>query len=262
MKQINRLSAIIIAAILFTCSCNNNINDKGEYVVKDASTKKEIRLKFQKDGKLDYLQEFSDNAAKGIHLQYNPKGIKNISMVDNGVSDGINIVFFNNGNINNFGTYKNGNKIGWFYVFDKGGNIKGKREYILLDKKEYLNQWIEYLPDGSVDRLSSNFIKIKPIKDTITSGSNYNLKVSMEASYYKQHIIGVSGDFDETYNIPAKAACDTVIGKEFEVTFATKNYKKGSNIFRGIIVDFRPNEKDNKKIDTRKIYFSHEFFVR
>lgn len=262
MKQIKIHYAILATILFLAYSCGSNINDKGEFVVKDESNKKEFRLKFQKDGKLDYMQEYFDNAAKGIHLQYNPKGIKNISMVDNGVSDGINIVFFNNGSINNFGTYKNGNKIGWFYVFDKDGNIKGKREYILLDKKEYLNQWIEYLPDGSVDRLSSNFIKIKTIKDTIASGSNYNLKVSLEASYYKQHIIGVSGDFDEKYNIPAKAACDTVIGKEFEVTFSTKNYKKGSNMLRGIIVDFRPNEKDNKKIDTRKIYFSHEFFVK
>jgi hypothetical protein len=253
--------AILISAIFFT-ACSNKPNEKGEYVIKPNEQSKGIHIKYQNDGDIDYIQEYAADNPEGLFVNLKKGIIKDISTIKDGKNNGCGVVFHSNGLLNNFGQYVNGEKSGWFYVFDKSGNLSGKREYVSLNGKEYLNQWIDYKPDGSIDKLTSNFIRVIPVKDTIQQDEEYKLNISLEAAYFKQYMIMAVGPYDENFNLPAGAKCDTIKSTNFVATYQTKTYKKGNNVVRGMVLDLQPDAKDPKKINIRKIYFSHEFRVR
>ena len=90
----------------------------------------------------------------------------------------------------------------------------------------------------------------------------YKLNISLEAAYFKQFMVLITGPFDENFALPKGAKCDTIKSVNFAATYKTKNYKKGANILRGMVLDLQPDAKDPKKISTRKIYFSHDFRVK
>lgn len=253
---------LFILSSVLLISCDQKPNDKGEYVVKPNEQSKEVRIKYQENGSIDFIQEYSGGNPQGLLLNYKKGGIKSMSIIKDGKNNGCGLVFHSNGLLNNFGQYINGEKTGWFYVFDKSGNLTGKREYLKVGGQEYLNQWIEYKTDGSIEKLSSNFIRVIPVKDTIQQDEEYKLNISLEAAYFKQYMIMAVGDYDENFNLPNGAKCDTIKSSNFIATYKTKNYKKGKNIVRGMVLDLQPDEKDPKKVNIRKIYFSHEFRVK
>jgi hypothetical protein len=254
-------SAILIPAIFLT-ACSNKPNEKGEYVIKPNDQSKEVHIKYQDNGSIDYIQEYTGGNAEGLFVTFKKGSVKNISTVKDGENNGCGLVFHSNGLLNNFGQYVNGAKTGWFYVFDKNGTLSNKREYVSVGGKEYLNQWIDYKPDGSIDKLTSNFIKVIPVKDTIMQDEEYQLNVSLEAAFFKQYMVMAIGEYDENFNLPAGAKCDTIKSSDFVATYKTKIYKKGVNLIRGMVLDLQPDIKDPKKVNIRKIYFSHEFRVR
>jgi hypothetical protein len=261
VSKIKFCQAILIPAIFLT-ACTNKPNEKGEYVIKPNEQSKEVHIKYQDDGGIDYIQEYSGDNPQGLFVNFKKGIVKDISTIKDGKNNGCGLVFHSNGLLNNFGQYVNGEKSGWFYVFDKRGNLSGKREYVSLNGKEYLNQWIDYKPDGSIEKPSSNFIKVMPVKDTIQQDEEYQLNISLEAAYFKQYMIMAVGPYDENFNLPAGAKCDTIKSTNFVATYKTKTYKKGNNVVRGMVLDLQPDVKDPRKINTRKIYFSHEFRVR
>jgi hypothetical protein len=132
----------------------------------------------------------------------------------------------------------------------------------LVAGKEYLNQWIDYKPDGSIEKLTSNYIKVEPVKDTIMQDEEYQLNISLEAAFFKQYMVMAIGDYDANFNLAKGAKCDTIKSKNFVATYKTKTYKKGNNLIRGMVLDLQPDAKDPKKVNIRKIYFSHEFRVK
>ena len=253
---------LFIVSLLFVTACNNNPNEKGEYVIKPNEQSQELHIKYQDNGKIDYIQECSNGIPQGIFLNLKKGSLKDISFIKDGKNNGCGVVFHHNGSLNNFGQYVNGQKKGWFYVFDKNGNLSGKREYLTVNGAEYLNQWVDYKPDGSVEKLTSNYIRVVPIKDTINQNEEYRLNISLEAAYFKQYMIMAVGDYDDNFNLPAGAKCDTIKSSNFVATYKTKTHKKGNNIVRGMVLDLQPDEKNKKKVNIRKIYFTHEFSVK
>jgi hypothetical protein len=259
---LKKCSLAIIFSVLLLTACNHKPNEKGEYVIKPNDQSKEVHIKYQDDGGIDYIQEYSNGNPQGFFINLTKGNLKNISSIKDSKNNGCGLVFHSNGLLNNFGQYVNGEKTGWFYVFDKSGNLSNKREYVSADGKEYLNQWIDYKPDGSVEKQTSNFIRIVPVKDTIMQDEEYQLNVSLEAAFFKQYMVMAIGEYDENYNLPAGAKCDTIRSTNFMATYKTKTYKKGNNLIRGMVLDLQPDKNDPKKVNIRKIYFSHEFRVR
>ncbi len=254
--------ALILIPVIFLSSCTQKPNEKGEYVIKPNKTSKEVHIKYTNNGNIDYIQEYGDGTPSGVFLNFKKGNIKDISTIKNDKGNGCGVVFHNNGMLNNFGQYVNGQKTGWFYVFDKNGDLSGKREYVAVNGKEYLNQWVDYKPDGSIERFTSNYIVVTPVKDTIALNEEYKLNISLEAAFFKQYMVLVTGPFDPNYNLPAGASCDTIKSKDFAAVYKTKGIKKGKNTLRGMVLDLRPDANDPKKISIRKIYFSHEYRVR
>lgn len=253
---------LFFSALIVISSCTSNPNEKGEFVIKPNSRSKEIHVKYLDNGSIDYIQQYADTNPAGLFIKYKQGIVKNISFINNNLSNGCGIVFHQNGSLNNFGQYLNGNKNGWFYVFDKQGNLSGKREYLLVNGNEYLNQWIDYKPDGSIEKTTSNYIKVIPIKDTIGPDDEYNLNICLEAAFFKQYMIMIVGPFDSEFNLAEGSNCDTLKSVNFCATYKTKEHNKGINTIRGMVQDLQPDANDPKKINIRKIYFSHDFRVR
>jgi hypothetical protein len=262
VSMLRKYYLLMVFPIFLLTACNNKPNEKGEYVIKPNDKLKELHIKYQDDGKIDYIQEYDGGNPQGLFVNFNKGILKNISNIKDSKNNGCGMVFHNNGLLNNFGQYMNGEKTGWFYVFDKSGNLSNKREYVSVGGKEYLNQWIDYKPDGSIDKLTSNFIKLVPVKDTIVQDEEYQLNVSLEAAFFKHYMVMAIGDYDENFNLPKGAKCDTIKSKDFVATYKTKTYKKGNNLIRGMVLDLQPDVKEPGKVNIRKIYFSHEFRVR
>ncbi len=264
MKIQSLLNYFFVAIIpaLFLSACGNKANEKGEFVLKPNEQSREVHIKYQDDGSVDYIQEYAGGNPLGVFVNFKKGNIKDISNIKDGKSNGCGVVFHSNGMLNNFGQYVNGEKSGWFYVFDKQGNLSGKREYVSVNGQEYLNQWIDYKSDGSIEKLTSNYIRVIPVKDTILEDEEYHLNISLEAAYFKQYMIMAVGPFDEKFNLPAGAKCDTIKSANFVATYKTKTYKKGNNVVRGMVLDLQPDAKDPKKVNIRKIFFSHEFRVK
>ena len=252
---------VLVAAVFMLSSCSNRPNDKGEYVIKPGNSTKELHVKYSADGNIEYIQEYKDGKPDGMLMNYHKQNPKNISFIEKDKNQGCGVVFHNNGNVNNFGQYVDGQKTGWFYVFNTDEIMTGKREYLNVEGKEFLNQWIEYASNGSIKQEESNYIKVAPAAEKIKQGEDFVMNVSLEAAYFKAYMIVVVGPFDANYALPANAKCDTVKAVNFVATYRTKTYNKGKNLLRGMVQDLRPDEKDPKKINVRKIYFSQEFKV-
>ncbi|MEI6124705.1 MAG: hypothetical protein WCQ95_13890 [Bacteroidota bacterium] len=253
---------VLLLSVFMFSSCGNKPNSKGEFVIKPNNQSKELRIKYTNDGNIEYIKEYVKDQPEGLVLNFVRGNLKDISQLKEEKNNGCGIAFHNDGSLNNFGKYENGLKTGWFYVFDKSELLTGKREYITVEGAEFLNQWIEYKSDGTVDKTASNYIKVSPIKDTIKQGDEYVLNVCLEAAYFKQYMIMVVGPFDTNYALPKGANCDTVKSLNFVASYKTKNYKKGNNTIRGMVQDVQLDEKDPKKINVRKIYFTHNFRVK
>jgi len=244
-------------------SCGNKPNSNGEYTMKPVSQSKEVRIKYNKNGGIDYIKEYSGETPEGIFLSFHDNETPdNMVFIKNGKNTGTGLVFFKNGQLNNVGQYADGEKTGWFYVFDKKSVLTGKREYLIIDGKSYMNQWIEYDKNGLPDKMNSSYLNLKAAKDTVTDGEEYDLNVTLEASFFKQYMLLIVGPYDENFKLPANAFCDTIKSKNYNSHYSTKTYKHGINVVRGMVQEIRLQDNNESSYEVRKIYFSKEFYVK
>ncbi len=259
----NKIVVILIFITIMISACGPKPNDKGEYVINPGGQAKEIRIKYDKNGGIEYIKEFANGKPEGLYMNFHEnQNPDNLAFIKNDKNTGTGVVFHKSGQLNNFGQYTDGEKTGWFYVFNKSSELICKREYILLDGKSYLNQWIEYDDNGMPDKRHSSYLGINAEKDTIKKGDTYQLNISLEASYLKQYMLLVIGPFDEKYHLPANAACDTISSNNYMTKYTTKTYKHGENIIRGMVQEIRLKKQDDASYNVRKIYFTKEFFVQ
>ncbi|MCK9612198.1 MAG: hypothetical protein PHR81_05510 [Bacteroidales bacterium] len=252
--------SIFLLSIIFV-ACTQKPNNKGEYVIKPNEQSKEIRIKYKENGSINYIQQYSEDKPDGLFLNFhNNQNPDNLTFIKNEKNTGTGLVFHNNGLLNNVGQYIDGEKTGWFYVFDKNSVLTGKREYIIIDGKSYMNQWIQYDHNGEPDKYSSSYISLKPIKDTINKGEKYQLKISLEASYFKQYMILIVGPFDENFKLPENKKCDTIKSSNYIANYSTDKYKNGENIIRGIVQELKRNDTGTG-YSVRNIYFIKKFYV-
>ena len=246
---------------LLFASCSQQPNEKGEYIIKPNGQSKEIRIKYKENGGIEYIKQYTDDKPDGLYLSFHDnQNPDNMTFIKDGKNSGTGLVFHKNGILNNFGRYIDGEKTGWFYVFNREGLLTGKREYVIVDGKSYMNQWVEYEPDGSADRINSSYLSLKAKKDTIKSGEEFQMNVTLEASYFKQYMLMIVGPFDEKYTLPKNAACDTIKSTNYTALYKTKIYKNGKNSVRGMVQEIKLSDKEDA-YNVRKIYFTKEFFV-
>jgi len=250
-----------VLMLLLFVSCTPRPNEKGEYVVSPGKNADEIHIKFNDDGTLGYISQYRDGKPEGLYLNFlKNRNPDNMTFLKEGKNYGTGLVFHKNGLLNNFGQYVDGEKSGWFYVFDRNSILTGKREYVLVNGNSYLNQWIEYDQNSVPDRLNSSYLSLKAVKDTIKNGEEYLLNVSLEASFFRQYMLLIVGPFDEKFNLPPGAACDTIKSTNYAALYRTSAYKNGLNTVRGMVQEIKLKD-NNSAYDVRKIYFAKDFLV-
>jgi hypothetical protein len=255
-----RILCCVIGLVAFI-SCGNQPNDKGEFIMQKPNNGGEVRIKFFDDGKIEYIQEVKNDAPEGFFVNFNKSGNpKNTGTIINGLKEGTGISFFPDGSVNNIGTYKNDQQTDFFWVWNQDKNLVEKREYVEVNGKRQMNQWVKF--DNLMQPIlsESNFITLSAEKDTIASGAPYVLNVVLEASFNDEYMALIVGPFDEKFNLPAGSLCDTIIGKNFVAQYKTTNYKIGKNTVRGVVKDLSLVE-NKSSTKARNIYFTKEFRV-
>ncbi len=259
MKNPYTLLLVLLLAVL--TACGPEVNDKGEYVIQQAGSGKELHIKFFDNGNIEYIQETRDGKPEGFFMNFFKTGQpENTAYIIDGKKQGSGYLFYPDGSLKSYGPYRDDVQSGFFWLFDKNGNLKEKREYVTVSDKTIMNQWIQL--DGTMRPVfaESNFITAEADKDTIHMGETYNLNVTLEASFNKEYMALIVGPFNEVYQLPAGATCDTLIGKNFTVRYTGFKYKKGKNTLRAVVKDLS-YDKNADQSKMRSIWFTKEFYV-
>lgn len=260
MKTLRILSCVL--GLLTLISCGNEPNEKGEFTLQKPNGAGEVRVKFYDNGKIEYIQEVKNDAPEGFFINFNKNGTpKSTASIVNGKKEGTGVVYYIDGTVNTMGLYKNDQEAGFFWIWDKNKNLVEKREYVEVDGKRQMNQWIKL--DGLMQPVlsESNYITVDAEQDTITDGTPYVMNVTLEASFNDEYMALIVGPFDENFKLPAGSKCDTIVGKNFVAQYKTTTYKKGNNTLRGVVKDLTLDaEKSSSK--ARNIYFTKEFMVK
>lgn len=258
MKTLRIIPAFIIMVSMI--ACGPKPNDKGEFILEKPNGQGSVHIKFTNDGKIDYIQEYTADQPSGIFLEFNTNGTpKSMVSLVNGKKQGLGVKCFPDGSVNNIGPYMNNEESGYFWVWDRTGNLVEKREYVTADGKNQMNQWIRFNERLQPVFAESNFISVVAANDTIKEGEDYEVDITLEASYQHARMALIVGPFDENYQLSAGSRCDTLVSPAMSLKYKTKNYKKGLNTLRGVVKDIAVTEEKTSK--SRNIYFTKEFFV-
>lgn len=248
--SINKKYLKVLLFLLITLSCNMQ-HEKKEYY---------------KNGKIKSVTRWRDNEQNGISEFYYENGkIEDIAFYKNGKMAGVSKNFYKNGKIKLLGCYKNDRPNGNFYYYDTLGRKYLEKNYLTINGEDYTNQFIFFNGNDTI-KGNSNYFSLKSLKDTITEGEEFNLKIKLEASLYKDKMAVIIGKFDSCFKLLDSISIDTLwANKNFEVNFITKNYIEGANSIRGIIFDIQEFSQRNGKSTSGKLhqlYFSKEFYIK
>jgi hypothetical protein len=217
MKTIIKI-LIVISSLLI--GCNNIHQDKPRITYYPNGKVKSIQLgnkekkskyyiSFTNHGDMDTIYQHSDSPSKQIELAFNKNGgLLSYFNANNYIISNHSIMFDSNSHIDNIGLPA--------YVVN--GYIK--------------NQEIYFYKDGLINSDVSHFILIdvKAIKD-----SKAQLTIQLIGKRF-ENIYALIGNYDENYNLNNKSKVDTFYGQG-NVVIADVNIKRGSNLFRGLVMD-------------------------
>jgi hypothetical protein len=176
-----------------------------------------------------------------------------------GLKHGYCEYYFENNQIEEEGSYYHGNPIGLFTYYNKDGSIKEIREYEIVQGKSVINQFQRFNNDSIIDE-KSNYISLTA-KDTIKLGDKYNLRIKLEAPYFKSKMDVIIGNFDIDYNLIDSLNYSTFHGNNFIVNYNIEPKKLGQNVIRGFVKDYQEYKDSDTIRAARTIYFTKIFFV-
>ncbi|NAS12672.1 toxin-antitoxin system YwqK family antitoxin [Poritiphilus flavus] len=188
--------------------------------------------------------------------------------------------YHSNGNLRKIGKlYLDSLKIGKWKFYERDGNLKDIREYLLIDGKSYLNQrWI-FNVDG--DTIGGNYFELK-MKDTIAQGQgnrfHFFLKEPLFSYKSESYVLmpkegqKVEKDFSNQYSIEWDTINSIGTKYRFNEELRVRNHdiildafakEKGKMNLRGIIVEKHlEGVGDSIDFKTRNIYFNIPYVVK
>lgn len=171
--------------------------------------KSKYYFSFTTDGDIDTIYQHSDSSSKQIELTFNTNGgLRTYFNAKNNIIINHSIMFDSNSHIDNIG----------LPIYVRDGYIK--------------NQDIFFNKDGLINSIDSHFILIdvEAIKD-----SKARLTFQLIGKRFEK-IYALIGNYDEYYDLTNKTEVDTFYGKG-NVVIADVNIKRGTNLFRGLVMD-------------------------
>ena len=278
------LKIAILIGILFLFSCNNGFKTRETkysnghtFRIEYFDTKNNIikAEEFFITGQKKELYNFNPLNGITTTVSYNPKGEK-ISESTFKIVDKNNCIQTKTVD-NTTLTYKgkvnsNGVKIGWWSVFDENNILKGKNEYLIINKERYLNQIIQYTPDGKINNNTSHYFNLT-IPDTIPLGrSAWDFSYNPWFNEKSQVSICIGYAINKDFNNIKKVEIDTFkMLNPKKGWFGLRYESSGKKIIRGfiyeknIIIKDNSNIKKNTALETikqTKSYFEKEVYVK
>lgn len=241
MKQISKIKYLIVC-LLFIYACKGD-NSKYPY----SETNGLITTTYLNDTTFVVKEYYNRNSVKSI-ITFNNKEEKN----------GEYIEYYENKNLKEKGWYKSNQESGKWFVYSQNNNLIEMCEYICGDKA--IAYSVSFNEDMSIDTTKVNhYSTIESMQDTIYEGEPYVFNVRLVTPYFKNGMYIVLIDSEEEYcnirenkGFKAKFECE-----RFEKTISIKDYKRGDNQIRGVIMNYGDNPK---KVMT--YYFSKNFYVK
>ena len=132
------------------------------------------------------------------------------------------------------------------------------RQYIIVENKQYVNQYWNFDESGNIDRNLSNYYSIGTSGDTVLMESPWIITVSLDCPYFNDQIELVTGDFDDMYFLIDSASIMTTRSGN-NINHQNFLFKApGIYIIRGYISDYTLEEGVRKE---RRLYFEKEVLV-
>ncbi|NCP58750.1 MAG: hypothetical protein GW839_00405 [Flavobacteriales bacterium] len=168
------------------------------------------------------------------------------------------------------GEIRDTSKVNWWYYYGNNGKLKQKIEYLLINKKQHINQIYSYDEEGEIVRDSSNFYTID-LQDTIRVnmleiGSLKLLPLlSKSTSFFKIYFSYT--DYLNNDVIPVDSSYGTI---DKPAKLWVKFKEEGQKKIKGYVLEenifHKPNQKDSLAEDIyyleHKMYFEKIVYVK
>lgn len=212
-------------------------------------SKKERVKEYYEDGSLLKTYYEIEGKVNGEYREYYKNGnVKVQGIFKQGKANGIFKEFSENGELIKEGHYFNDQAIGWFLYFESG-KIKMKRQYILINDRPYINQFIIYGLNGEIVKDSSNYISVE--KTDVANKYIIRLESSMFNSDYMEVLVG---EFNDNFRPINPSKIDTIKLKgTLEVVAELKENEKA------VVCDILVKDSERQ---IRFIYFDPDFWFQ
>lgn len=245
------MRVIICLVIIFLYSCS----------------KKNVHEEYYSDGNLKIRVQTNDEGVyNGIFEEFYEDGtLKGQTKFKNGVMVDTVFTYHKNGKLKAKGLLKSFEAIGWWSHYNLEGCLIKREERIIVNNTPFLNQIIEYYPNGKINYDKSSFFTLF-LDDTLSLGANKG------ELYYPPDTIGFESRFTriiiENPRPNGLIVKDTFGGAEDTNWFGIYTDKSGNKIISGkieheiIFINKIGNDSAKMSVHTTEKYFEKEVYVR
>lgn len=159
------------------------------------------------------------------------------------------------------------NRIGWWSFCNEDGLLLTKSEFVIVDKKQFLNQTVNYNEKGDILKKTSNYLFFS-FPDTVKLGKP--LKINFNHTLFDKknivNVICISDNLNSDFSNINDVEIDTIVTKNGFFKYTPK--ASGRKTKRGFLLQFYNDKssEDNSVVSgsefyLTKIYFERDVFV-
>lgn len=207
---------------------------------------------FLKDSLIGQNQEISDTT---VQKYYDNGNLKEVFSLKNGVLHGHYQSFYQNGSISLRGSYDSGRFVGKWEYINKNEHLDSITEYTIVGSKSEINQKWVFSKKGEIILDKSFYYTTEFYEDTVELGTFNSLLLLLEQPYYGHQMAILLGDFDQKFSNMEEIEVDSLWLPKYGFQYNFVSYKPGKNVVRLIAVDL--DISGNAKY----FFIEEEFFV-
>jgi len=173
--------------------------------------------------------------------------------------------------------YQDSLKIGKWSFFDLKGNLKEVHEYLIIDKKSYLNQ--NWILGSKGDTIGGNYFELN-FNDTVNKneGNRFHFFLTMPLLSNESDTFIIlakkQGEINSDFSNRNKILWDTIFSvatkypekkelkdRKFDILLDVFSNKVGTANLKGILVEKDKSKRDSADFITREIFFDIDYYI-
>jgi len=233
----------IIYVVLFFVACSDNNSVITQYygsgkVKSEWYAKKELRIKYYENGKIECKEKFLNGKKNGKALYFNKDGnIEELVFWENGILNGINKKFYPDGRIKEEGLFENGKTVGWCSYYSETSKLMVRRQYVIVKNASHLNQVIYFDSNGDTIDNRSMYFKITA-PDTISYVDSFSFFIEINPVMQKGEIQFHTGEYNKMFQLKDSSSIQVWGDIDFKTAAYVYPKKRGKNVVRGVIINY------------------------